>query len=95
MKPSGRYVTTDFHQAGGVPQVMSILLEHGLLHGDCLTISGETIAEILQNIPKIPHKNQNIIRPWDNPIYAQGHLAILKGNLSTEGCVAKITGIKI
>lgn len=95
MKPSGRYVTTDFHQAGGVPQVMSILLEHGLLHGDCLTISGETIAEILQNIPKIPRKNQNIIRPWDNPIYAQGHLAILKGNLSTEGCVAKITGIKI
>lgn len=91
MKPSGRYVTTDFHQAGGVPQVMSILLEHGLLHGDCLTISGETIAEILQNIPKIPRKNQNIIRPWDNPIYAQGHLAILKGNLSTEGCVAKIT----
>ena len=94
LKPSGRYVTTDFHQAGGVPQVMSILLEHGLLHGDCLTISGETIAEILQNIPKIPRKNQNIIRPWDNPIYAQGHLAILKGNLSTEGCVAKITGIK-
>ena len=94
LKPSGRYVTTDFHQAGGVPQVMSILLEHGLLHGDCLTISGKTIAEILQNIPKIPRKNQNIIRPWDNPIYAQGHLAILKGNLSTEGCVAKITGIK-
>ena len=94
LKPSGRYVATDLHKAGGVPQVMKMLLEHGLLHGDCVTISGQTIAEVLQAIPATPRKDQDIIRQWENPMYAQGHLAILKGNLSTEGCVAKITGVK-
>jgi len=94
LKPSGRYVTADLHRAGGIPQVMKMLLNHGLLHADCLTISGQTIAETLQDIPDTPRKDQNVIRQWDNPMYAQGHLAILKGNLSTEGCVAKISGIK-
>ncbi|PTQ77121.1 dihydroxyacid dehydratase [Nitrosomonas oligotropha] len=94
LKPSGRYVTADLHQAGGVPQVMKMLLNHGLLHGDCITISGQTIAEVLKDIPNTPRADQNVIRQWENPMYAQGHLAILKGNLSTEGCVAKISGIK-
>ena len=94
LKPSGRYVATDLHKAGGIPQVMKMLLEHGLLHGDCVTISGQTVAEVLQDIPATPRKDQDIIRQWENPMYAQGHLAILKGNLSTEGCVAKITGVK-
>ncbi len=94
LKPSGRYVATDLHQAGGVPQVMKMLLEHGLLHGDCMTISGQTVAEILRDIPATPRKDQDVIRQWENPMYAQGHLAILKGNLSTEGCVAKISGVK-
>jgi dihydroxy-acid dehydratase len=94
LKPSGRYVATDLHTAGGIPQVMKMLLEHGLLHGDCLTISGQSVTEVLQNIPATPRKDQDVIRQWDNPIYEQGHLAILKGNLSTEGCVAKITGVK-
>jgi dihydroxy-acid dehydratase len=94
LKPSGRYVATDLHQAGGVPQVMKMLLDHGLLHGDCMTISGQTVAEILRDIPTAPRKDQDVIRQWDNPMYAQGHLAILKGNLSTEGCVAKISGVK-
>ncbi len=94
LKPSGRYVATDLHQAGGVPQVMKMLLEHGLLHGDCLTISGQTVAKILRDIPATPRKDQDVIRQWENPMYAQGHLAILKGNLSTEGCVAKISGVK-
>lgn len=94
LKPSGRYVATDLHKAGGIPQVMKMLLEHGLLHGDCLTISGQTVAEILQDIPETPRKDQDVIRQWENPMYAQGHLAILKGNLSIEGCVAKITGVK-
>ena len=94
LKPSGRYVATDLHKAGGIPQVMKMLLEHGLLHGDCVTISGQTIAEILKDIPPTPREDQDVIRQWENPLYAQGHLAILKGNLSTEGCVAKITGVK-
>jgi dihydroxy-acid dehydratase len=94
LKPSGRYVAIDLHQAGGVPQVMKMLLEHGLLHGDCLTISGQTVAQILRDIPATPHKDQDVIRQWENPMYAQGHLAILKGNLATEGCVAKISGVK-
>lgn len=94
LKPSGRYVATDLHIAGGIPQVMKILLEHNLLHGDCLTISGQTISEILKDIPATPGKDQDVIRQWDNPLYEQGHLAILKGNLSPEGCVAKITGVK-
>ncbi|MCG6136791.1 MAG: dihydroxy-acid dehydratase [Nostoc sp. LLA-1] len=94
LKPSGRYVATDLHQAGGIPQVMKMLLEHDLLHGDCLTITGKTVAETLADIPAEPRTDQDVIRPWDKPMYAQGHLAILKGNLATEGAVAKITGIK-
>ncbi len=95
LKPSGKYVATDLHQAGGIPQVMKILLEHGVLHGDALTITGQTIAEVLADVPAEPRKDQDVIRPWNDPIYAQGHLAILKGNLATEGAVAKITGIKL
>ncbi|WP_414545130.1 dihydroxy-acid dehydratase [Nostoc sp. CCY0012] len=94
LKPSGRYVTTDLHKAGGIPQVMKMLLVHGLLHGECITITGQTIAEILADIPDEPPSNQDVIRTWDQPMYAQGHLAILKGNLATEGAVAKITGVK-
>jgi dihydroxy-acid dehydratase len=94
LKPSGRFVTTQFHQAGGVPQVMKMLLEHGLIHGDALTITGQTIAEQLADIPAEPPSGQEVIRPWDNPMYRQGHLAILKGNLATEGAVAKISGVK-
>ncbi len=94
LKPSGRYVTTNLHQAGGIPLVMKMLLEHDLLHPDALTITGKTIAEQLADVPSQPPANQDVIRPWDNPMYAQGHLAILKGNLATEGAVAKITGVK-
>ena len=94
LKPSGRYVATDLHKAGGIPQVMKILLEHGALHGDALTITGQTIAEVLQDVPSEPRADQDVIRPWDKPIYPQGHLAILKGNLAEEGAVAKITGIE-
>ncbi len=94
LKPSGRYVATDLHKAGGIPQVMKMLLAHDLLHGDCLTISGQTVAEVLADIPAEPRTDQDVIRPWSNPMYAQGHLAILKGNLATEGAVAKITGVK-
>jgi dihydroxy-acid dehydratase len=94
LKPSGRYVTTDFHRAGGVPQVMKMLLNAGLLHGDCLTITGQTVAETLADVPDEPPANQDVIRSFERPIYPQGHLAILRGNLAEEGCVAKITGIK-
>jgi dihydroxy-acid dehydratase len=94
LKPSGQYLTVDFHQAGGVPQVMKMLLEQGLLHGDALTVTGQTIAEQLADIPSTPPENQSVIRPWDNPVYKQGHLAILKGNLAEEGAVAKISGVK-
>lgn len=94
LKPSGRYVTVDLHRAGGIPQVMKMLLEHGLLHGDCLTISGQTVAEVLRDVPAQPRLDQDVIRQWENPVYAQGHLAILKGNLSPEGAVAKISGVK-
>jgi dihydroxy-acid dehydratase len=94
LKPSGRYVTTNLHQAGGIPQVMKMLLVHNLIHGDALTISGETIAEVLRDIPENPPTNQDVIRPWDNPVYPEGHLAILKGNLASEGSVAKISGVK-
>ena len=94
LKPSGRYVATDLHKAGGIPQVMKMLLEHELIHGEALTISGQTVAELLQDIPAEPAADQDVIRPWTNPMYAQGHLAILKGNLATEGSVAKITGVK-
>jgi dihydroxy-acid dehydratase len=94
LKPSGRYVATDLHQVGGIPQVMKMLLERGLLHGDALTITGQTIAEALVDVPADPPAGQAVIRPWDNPMYRQGHLAILKGNLAREGSVAKISGVK-
>jgi dihydroxy-acid dehydratase len=94
LKPSGRYVAVDFHHAGGVPQVLKILLNHGLLNGDCVTITGRTMAEELAGVPDEPRADQDVIRPWSNPLYAHGHLAILKGNLAPEGCVAKITGLK-
>lgn len=94
LKPSGRYVITELHQVGGAPQVMKMLLEHDLFHGDALTITGQTIAEVLADVPAEPPTNQNVIRPWDNPLYPQGHLAIMKGNLATEGAVAKVSGIK-
>jgi dihydroxy-acid dehydratase len=94
LKPSGRYVAVDFHRAGGVPQVLKILLANGVLHGECMTIHGRTMAEMLKDVPAEPRAGQDVIRPWSRPLYAQGHLAILKGNLATEGCVAKITGLK-
>ncbi len=104
LKPSGKYVATDLHKAGGIPLVMKILLDNGLLHGDCLTITGKTVAENLGGTrtprPPVPHADEasaflpEVIRPFDNPIYAEGHLAILRGNLATEGAVAKVTGIK-
>ncbi|MGA1410394.1 MAG: dihydroxy-acid dehydratase [Prochlorotrichaceae cyanobacterium] len=94
LKPSGRFLTTQFHAAGGVPLVMKMLLKQGLLHGDALTITGKTVAEQLADIPDQPAPDQEIIRPWGQPLYSQGHLAILKGNLATEGAVAKITGVK-
>ena len=94
LKPSGRFVATDFHRAGGVPQVLKMLLAHGLLHGDCMTITGKTIAAELAGVPATPRADQEVIRPWDKPLYPHGHLAILKGNLAPEGCVAKITGLK-
>ncbi len=94
LKPSGRYVAVDFHRAGGVPQVLKMLLKHDLLHGECLTITGRTMAEALKNVPDEPRRDQDVIRPWSRPMYSHGHLAILKGNLAPEGCVAKITGLK-
>ncbi|MEB3224855.1 MAG: dihydroxy-acid dehydratase [Synechococcus sp.] len=94
LKPSGRYVATDLHKAGGIPQVMKILLDQGLLHGDCITITGKTVAENLADIPSEPSPDQDVIRKFDNPLYQVGHLAILKGNLAQEGSVAKISGVK-
>ena len=94
LKPSGRFVATDLHQAGGVPQVMKMLLVHGRLHGGALTITGETVAGVLRDVPDEPRADQEVIRPWGRPVYPEGHLAILRGNLAAEGAVAKITGIK-
>ena len=94
LKPSGKYVAVDFHRAGGVPQVLKMLLKAGLLHGDCMTITGRTMAEELASVPDTPRADQDVIRPFDRPMYKHGHLAILKGNLAPEGCVAKITGLK-
>ncbi len=94
LKPSGKYVAVDLHKAGGVPQVMKMLLNAGLLFGDCMTITGKTIAETLKDIPDAPRADQDVIRPYDKPMYKEGHLAILKGNIAPEGCVAKITGLK-
>jgi dihydroxy-acid dehydratase len=94
LKPSGRYVITNLHEVGGIPQVMKMLLDHGLLHGDCLTITGKTVAQLLKSVPSRPPQDQDVIRQWENPMYPHGHLAILKGNLAPEGAVAKITGLK-
>jgi dihydroxy-acid dehydratase len=94
LKPSGRFVAVDLHRAGGVPQVLKILLENGALHGECMTIHGKTMREMLKNVPAQPRADQQVIRPWSKPMYREGHLAILKGNLAPEGCVAKITGLK-
>jgi dihydroxy-acid dehydratase len=94
LKPSGRYVATHLHRAGGIPQVLKILLANGLLHGDCMTITGRTMAEMLADVPAEPRGDQDVIRPFGRPMYPHGHLAILKGNLAQEGCVAKITGLK-
>jgi dihydroxy-acid dehydratase len=94
LKPSGKYLAVDLHTAGGIPQVMKVLLNAGLLHGDCMTISGQTMAEVLKDVPDVPRADQDVIRTIDKALYKEGHLAILKGNLSPEGCVAKITGLK-
>ncbi len=94
LKPSGRYVAVDLHQAGGILQVMKMLLVKGVLHGEAMTITGQTVAEVLEEVPEDPSPDQDVIRPWSNPIYTQGHLTILKGNLAEEGAVAKVTGVK-
>jgi len=94
LKPSGQYVAVDFHKAGGVPQVLKMLLVHGLIDGSCMTITGKTIAQELEHVPAEPRADQDVIRPFDKPLYAKGHLAILKGNLAPNGAVAKITGLK-
>jgi dihydroxy-acid dehydratase len=94
LKPSGRFVTVDLHQAGGIPQVMKLLLDAGLLHGNCRTIEGKTLTELLADVPSTPPADQEVIRPIANPLYAKGHLAILKGNLAEQGAVAKISGVK-
>ena len=94
LKPSGRYVTVDLHRAGGIPQVMKLLLNAGLLHGDCRTIEGKTLKQLLEDVPSVPPADQDVIRPISKPIYQKGHLAILKGNLALEGSVAKISGVK-
>ena len=94
MKPSGKYLVVDFHKAGGVPQVMKMLFVNGLLHGDCLTVTGQTIEEVLKDVPDTPRADQQVIHPFDKPLYKEGHLVILKGNLASEGAVAKVTGVK-
>jgi dihydroxy-acid dehydratase len=95
LKPSGRFVTVDLHRAGGIPQVMKILLAHGALHGDARSITGQTLDDVLRDVPETPRKDQDVIRPWDRPLYSQGHLIILRGNLAAEGGVAKVTGAKM
>jgi dihydroxy-acid dehydratase len=94
LKPSGKYVATDLHKVGGIPLIMKMLLENGVLHGDCLTITGKTVAENLADVSGEVPENQDVVRTWENPLYAEGHLAILNGNLAEENAVAKITGIK-
>lgn len=95
LKPSGKYVATDLHRRGGIPLVMKILLENGLLHGDCLTITGKTVADNLADVSGDLSVGQDVIRSFDDPVYSEGHLAILYGNLAEEGAVAKISGIKM
>ena len=95
LKPSGRFVAIDLHRAGGIPQVMKILLAHDVLHGDALSITGQTLTEVLRDVPDTPRADQDVIRPWERPLYAQGHLTILRGNLAADGGVAKVTGTKM
>jgi dihydroxy-acid dehydratase len=95
LKPSGRFVTVDLHRAGGIPQVMKILLAHGALHGEALSITGQALTEVLRDVPDGPRADQEVIRGWDRPLYPQGHLTILRGNLAAEGGVAKVTGAKM
>src|SRR5690606_39275087 len=94
LKPSGKYMAVDLHSAGGIPQVLKILLQAGLIHGDCMTITGRTLAEELAGVPATPRDDQDVIMPIDKALYREGHLAILKGNLAEDGAVAKITGLK-
>jgi dihydroxy-acid dehydratase len=94
LKPSGPYVATDLHKVGGIPRVMKMLLTRGLLHGDALTITGKTVAETLARVPENPAKQQDVIRQWDEPVYPEGHLVILRGNLAREGAVAKVSGVR-
>lgn len=94
LKPSGRYMAVDLHRQGGVPQVLKLLLNAGLINPDCLTITGRTIAEELADAPDHPPSNQDVVRPVDAPLYKEGHLAVLRGNLAEGGAVAKITGLK-
>ena len=94
LKPSGQFVTVDLHSTGGIPQVMKMLLDKGLLHGDCMTVTGQTIAENLKDVPSQVSSDQKVIRPIEKPLSPEGHLVILKGNLSPEGSVAKVSGIK-
>ena len=94
LKPSGKYVATDLHAAGGIPQVMKMLLSRGLLHGQALTITGQTIEQVLADVPESPREDQDVIHPWDKPLYPEGHLVILRGNLALEGAVAKVSGVK-
>src|SRR2546426_10715999 len=92
LKPSGRYVTTDLHRAGGIPQGMRILYANGVLHGDALTIDGRTVAEGIKDVPARPSADQDVIHPWDRPVAPQGHIVILRGNLAPGGAVGKISG---
>jgi dihydroxy-acid dehydratase len=94
LKPYGRYVTVDLHRAGGIPQVMKMLLAHGRLHGDTLTVTGRTLAEGLAQVPDEAPAGQDVIRPWSRPVHEHGHLAVLRGNLASEGAVAKVAGVK-
>ena len=94
LKPSGRYMAVDFHRVGGVEQVLRMLLDHGVLHGECMTITGRTMAQELSEVPSEPLSGQEVIRPWSKPMYPSGHLKVLKGNLAPEGCIAKTSGIK-
>jgi dihydroxy-acid dehydratase len=94
MKPSGKYMATDLHRVGGIPLIMKMLLEQGLIHGDCLTVTGKTVAENLANVSAVPPEGQDVVLPINQPKYPHGHLAILKGNLAEEGAVAKISGLK-
>ncbi len=95
LKPSGRYVAVDLHRAGGIPQVMKMLLVNGLLHGGAMTITGRTVEETLRRVPSSPRADQDVIRPFDAPHHATGHLSILRGNLADEGAVAKTSGVKV